>query len=67
MAASIACCAAGRIGQVDGDDLRRDAAQAVGEALAALVERLVADFLVDAERVRDAGLGHALRPPPGPR
>ena len=49
----------GRIGQVNADDRRRDSAQAVGEALAALVERLVADFLVDAQRVRDAGLGHA--------
>ena len=53
----------GRIGQVDGDDLGRDSAQAIGEALAALVERRVADLLVDAERVRDAGLGHALAGP----
>ena len=52
-----------RIGQVDGDDRRRDAAQAIGEALAALVERRVADLLVDAERVRHAGLGHALAGP----
>ena len=36
----MALLSGGRIGQVDGDDLGRDPAQTVGEALAALVERL---------------------------
>ena len=52
----------GRVSQVDREhvDLAAGLGQAVGEALAALIERGVADFLIDAEGVLDTGLAHAL-------
>src|SRR6266487_2244611 len=52
----------GRVGEVDGEHLHRAAGlpQGVGEALAAQVERGVADLLVHAQRILDPGRPHAL-------
>ena len=52
----------GRVVQVDLDHLDRATrlAQPIGEAAAALVERGIAHFLVDADRVGHAGFAHAL-------
>ena len=52
----------GRIGKIDRDHFHGTAGlgERIGEALAAQVEGGVADFLIHADGVRDAGFGHSL-------